>query len=140
MDWAKTTARGYKNHLSFVFGATYARGFTVVSIAAGDECVGNIMQVVFGEIPFTCITSAANSLLPLNNLGDNITDKYCKTSSISRTKSPNLNASRIVLWLSSPNPLKPFDEDVVGAAPTGYIWVINNFIVYKGATYYYVLW
>ena len=32
---------------------------------------------------------------------------YRKTSSISRTKSPYLNASRLVLWLYSPNPLKP---------------------------------
>ena len=32
---------------------------------------------------------------------------YQKTSSISRTKSQNLNASRLVLQLSLPNPLKP---------------------------------
>ena len=31
---------------------------------------------------------------------------YRKTSSISRTKSQNLNVSRLVLWLSSPDPLK----------------------------------
>ena len=29
MDLAKTTARGDKKHLSFDFGATYTRGFTV---------------------------------------------------------------------------------------------------------------
>ena len=33
--------------------------------------------------------------------------KYRKTSSISRTKSQNVNASCILLHLSSPNPLKP---------------------------------
>ena len=27
------------------------------------------------------------------------------------------------------------NEDVVGAAPVNYIWVINNFIAYKGAPY-----
>ena len=32
---------------------------------------------------------------------------YRKTSSISRTKSQNFNASRLVLQLSLPNPLKP---------------------------------
>ena len=34
-------------------------------------------------------------------------DDYRKTSSISRTKSQNLNVSCIFLQLSSPNPLKP---------------------------------
>ena len=48
-------------------------------------------------------------------------NNYSKTSSISRTKSPNLNASHLVLQLSQPNPLKPGvtqveNEDVVGAA------------------------
>ena len=33
--------------------------------------------------------------------------KYRKTSSISRTKSPNLNASHLVLQLPLLNPLKP---------------------------------
>ena len=32
---------------------------------------------------------------------------YCKISNISRTKSPNLNASRLVLQLSLSNPIKP---------------------------------
>ena len=46
-----------------------------------------------------------------------------KASSISRTKSPNLNVSHLVLQLSLPNPLKPNVklrmEDVVEAAQTG---------------------
>ena len=44
-----------------------------------------------------------------------------KTPSISRTESPNLNVSCLVLQLSMLNPLKPGveNEDVVGAAPTG---------------------
>ena len=33
--------------------------------------------------------------------------KYCKTSNISHTESPNLNDSRLLLQLSLPNPLKP---------------------------------
>ena len=33
--------------------------------------------------------------------------KYRQTSNISRTKSQNLNVSRLVLQLSLPNPLKP---------------------------------
>ena len=33
--------------------------------------------------------------------------RYRQTSSIIRTKSPNLNVSRLVLWLSSPNQLNP---------------------------------
>ena len=48
---------------------------------------------------------------------------YRKISNISRTKSQNLNDSRLVLLLSLPNPLKPGglgeNEDVVGAAPAG---------------------
>ena len=49
---------------------------------------------------------------------------YRKTSSISRTISPNVNVSCLVLQLSLPNSLKPgvklrTNEDVVGAAPTG---------------------
>ena len=47
-------------------------------------------------------------------------DKYRKTSSISRTKSQNLNVSNLVVQLSLLNPLKPVEnEDVVGAEPTG---------------------
>ena len=38
---------------------------------------------------------------------------YRKTSSISRTKFPNLNASCLVLWLSSPNPLKPGAKSIM---------------------------
>ena len=34
-------------------------------------------------------------------------DKYCKISNIRRTKSPNLNVSRLVVQLSLPNPMKP---------------------------------
>ena len=30
IDWAKTTARGYKKHLNFGIFATYTRGFTVI--------------------------------------------------------------------------------------------------------------
>ena len=49
--------------------------------------------------------------------------KYRKISNIRRTKSPNLNVSRLVLQLSLPNVMKPGvqveNEDVVGAAPTG---------------------
>ena len=41
MDWAKTTARGYKKHLSF--GATYTRGFTV---SLNDQCILLHMQPV----------------------------------------------------------------------------------------------
>ena len=48
---------------------------------------------------------------------------YRQISNISRTKSQYLNVSRLVLQLSSPNPLKPGarveNEDAVGVAPTG---------------------
>ena len=50
-------------------------------------------------------------------------NRYRKVSNIRRTKSLNVNAFRLVLQLSLPNPLKPRveveNEDVVGAAPTG---------------------
>ena len=48
---------------------------------------------------------------------------YPQTCNRSRTKSQNLNVSRLVLQLSLLNPLKPGvqseNEDVVGAAPPG---------------------
>ena len=47
---------------------------------------------------------------------------YRRILYINRTKFPNLNASRLVLQLSLPSPLKPGvqveNEDVVGAALT----------------------
>ena len=50
-------------------------------------------------------------------------ETYRKISNIRRTKSPNLNVSRLVLQLSLPNPMKPVvkskNEDAVGATPTG---------------------
>ena len=41
MDWTKTTARGYKKHLSFGFGVTYTRGFTVamISVHQDEVCI-----------------------------------------------------------------------------------------------------
>ena len=56
---------------------------------------------------------------------------YRKTSCISRTKSQNLNVSCILLQLSLLNPLKPG----VKLTMKMYIWVINNFIAWWGATY-----
>ena len=48
---------------------------------------------------------------------------YCKISNIRRTKSQNLNDSRLILHLSLPNLLKAKcqveNEDIVEAAPTG---------------------
>ena len=63
---------------------------------------------------------------------------YRKTSSISRTKSQNLNVSCILLQLSSLNPgvklrMKMYLEQRRRAI--NYIWVINNFIAYLGVTY-----
>ena len=55
---------------------------------------------------------------------------YRKVSNIRRSKSQNLKDSRLVLQLSLPNRLKPGvkveNEDVVGTAPTGDIWVIDG--------------
>ena len=46
--------------------------------------------------------------------------KYRTVSKVSRTKSQDLNDSRLVLQLSLPNlKLGVGNEDVVGAAPTG---------------------
>ena len=49
---------------------------------------------------------------------------YLQTSNISRTKSQNLNVSRLILQSSLPKPLDEArcsveNEDVVGAAPIG---------------------
>ena len=63
-------------------------------------------------------------------------------SDISRTKYQNLNDSRLVLHLPLPNLLKPcFSREwrcswsSADRRCSNYIWVINNFIAYKGASY-----
>ena len=60
---------------------------------------------------------------------------YRQTSDISRTKSQDLNVSRLVLQWSLPNPLKPDREWSADRRCSSYIWVINNLIAYYGATY-----
>ena len=59
--------------------------------------------------------------------------KYRKVSNIRRTKSSNLNVSRLVEKLSLPNPMKPGVKCSCSSADrrcSNYIWVIDNFIVY----------
>ena len=68
---------------------------------------------------------------------------YRKISNIRRTESPNLNVSRLVLQLSLPNPMKPCvlsrewrcSWSSADRRCSNYIWVIDNFIACKGATY-----
>ena len=67
---------------------------------------------------------------------------YCKISNIRCTKSPNLNVPRLVLWLSLPNPMKPGVKSrrrcswsSAERRWSNYIWVIDNFIAYWGASY-----
>ena len=63
---------------------------------------------------------------------------YRQTSNISRTKSPNLNVSRLVLQLSLPKPLKPAVksrmkmqlECSADRRCSNYIYVIHNLIAY----------
>ena len=61
-----------------------------------------------------------NSLLPGRHGCNLKTIIYLQSSNIRCSKSPNLNASHLVLQLSLPCPLKPGvkNEDVVGARPT----------------------
>ena len=68
--------------------------------------------------------------------------KYRKTSSINRTKSQSLNVSCILAQLSSLNPWSQVLSwewrcgwSSADRRCSNYIWVINNFIAYKGATY-----
>ena len=49
---------------------------------------------------------------------------YRKISNIRRTKSPNLNVSRLVLQLSLPIPMKPGVKTPKGDAPTTSGWSI----------------
>ena len=67
---------------------------------------------------------------------------YRKISSIKRIRSPNSNVSHPILQLSLPNPLKPglsrewrFGWSSADRRCSNCIWVINNFIAYKGASY-----
>ena len=46
-------------------------------------------------------------VIPALKKGNHLCLSYRKISNISRTKSPNLNVSRLVLQLSVPNPMKP---------------------------------
>ena len=63
--------------------------------------------------------------------------KYRKISNTRRTKSQNLNDSRLFLRLSLPNPLNPCVKSRMKMylEQLNYIWVINNFVAYWGATY-----
>ena len=68
--------------------------------------------------------------------------KYCQATNIKCTKSENLNVSRLILQLSLPIPLKPGVKSRMKCSwnstdrrCSNYIWVINNFIAYKGAAY-----
>ena len=74
--------------------------------------------------------------------------KLPQTSSISRTKSENLNVSRLVLELFLSNPVKPgvsvaqwrYSWSSADKRCSNYIWVINNFIAslrFKGICVYY---
>ena len=66
----------------------------------------------------TC--SANGGHLPSHGNTPKSSLSHCRqTSDISPTKSKDLNVSRLVLQMSLPNPLKPVNEDVVGATPTG---------------------
>ena len=75
-------------------------------------CSGVILLIVFWQVEddWLYIDDEVLTHWPLGDLNGilyKLIIRYRKTSSISRTKSPNLNVSRLVLWLSSPNPLKP---------------------------------
>ena len=64
--------------------------------------------------------------------------KYREISNIRRTKSPNLIVPCLALQLSLPNPVKPGVRSRMSSADrrcSNYIWVIDNFIAYKGASY-----
>ena len=79
----------------------------------------------------------------MQNIGVNSIYICRQTSSISYTKSKNLNVSRLVLQLSLPNPLMPgilsrewrCSWSNADRRCSNYILVINNFIAYLGATY-----
>ena len=65
-----------------------------------------------------------------------------KISNIRRSKSPNLNVSRLVLQLYLAKPMKSVlsrkwrcSWSSADRRCSHYIWVIDNFIVYKGASY-----
>ena len=51
MGWAKTTARGYKKHLSFGICATYIRGFTVLFISLTLYFDGKLSSVSMPSWP-----------------------------------------------------------------------------------------
>ena len=51
-----------------------------------------------------------------------VTNTCRQTSNISRTQSQNLDVSRLVLQLPLPKPLKPVENEDVGAAPTASEW------------------
>ena len=59
---------------------------------------------------------------------------YFQISNIRRSKSQNLNVSRLVLHLSLPNLLKPCVKLRMKMC-SNYIWLINNSIAHKGVSY-----
>ena len=74
--------------------------------------------------------------------GNELSMKYCQVYTISHTKSQNLNVSHLILQLSSPiywsqvlNQTWRCSWSSANRQWSNYIWVINNIIAYKGATY-----
>ena len=66
---------------------------------------------------------------------------YRQVSNLRRTKSQHLKDSRTVLRLSLSNPLKPDVKSRMKIACrrcSNYIWVMDNFIVYLGASLSFV--
>ena len=59
---------------------------------------------------------------------------YPNISNIRRTKSQNFNDSNLAVQLALSNPLKQGIK-LNMKMQFNYIWVINNFIAYKGANY-----
>ena len=69
-------------------------------------------------------------------------DNYCQFSNIRRTKSQNINVSRLVLQLLCPihwSQMLSWEWKCSWSSAdrrcSNYIWVINNFIAYQGTSY-----
>ena len=65
------------------------------------------LQVIISDMFQTCKPHCRSIKTSMNNWRASMLGKYRKVSNIRRTKSQNSNASRLILQLSLPNPLKP---------------------------------
>ena len=108
----------------------------ILNIRISSTCAMSVLRNIKNANVQYTRRNRSGIILPLSS-PNNVFRNYRKTSCISRTKSPNLDVSCLVLQLSLPNPLKPgvklrtkMSLEQRRQRCYNYIWVINNHVAY----------